>query len=61
MGQRNQLEQMLAAIRRKKQLYIRNLDLVHSIKDREELKENIRLLSMEEQRILEQLHYDALF
>lgn len=61
MGQRNQLEMMLAAIRRKKSLYRRKLDEVHSIDGRNQLKKDIDSLSREEEKILGQLKYDEVF
>ena len=61
MGQRNELEMTLAAIRRKKQLYKKNLNLIGMTDERRaRLKDDIKLLSEEEQKILEQLN-DEIF
>ena len=61
MGQRNQLEMMLAAIRRKKSIYKKRLESVHSIDGRNQLKKDIDSLSREEEKILGQLKYDEVF
>ena len=58
MGQRNELEMMLAAIRRKKKVYIKNLENLEglSAEMKQQLDENIQILSDEERRILEQMN-----
>lgn len=58
MGQETLLDETLAAIRRQKQLYKRKLENVHTIEDRNRLKDDIRILAEEESRILNQLKYD---
>lgn len=58
MGQETLLDETLAAIRRQKQLYKRKLENVHTIEDRNRLKDDIRILAEEESRILKQLKYD---
>ena len=57
MGQRNQLEQTLAAIRRRKAVYIKNLENLEglSAEMKQQLEENIGILNEEENRILGQL------
>ena len=55
MGQLNLQEEILAAIRRKKKLYIKMLEITHSIDDRNDIKHKLNILSEEEQRILNQL------
>ena len=58
MGQRNELEMTLAAIRRKKQLYKKNLNLIGMTDERRDrLRKSIELLSLEEEKILDQLGY----
>lgn len=61
MGQETLLDETLAAIRRKKKLYIKRLGEVHTIEDRNRLKEKINILSDDESKILEQLKYDEVF
>ena len=61
MGQETLLDETLAAIRRKKKLYIKRLSEVHTIEDRNRLKEKINILSEDESKILEQLKYDEVF
>ena len=59
MGQVNQLEETLAAIRRKKKVLIKNLDLIGlSDEMKNNLKRDIEILSVEEKKILDQLKYD---
>lgn len=58
MGQETLLDETLAAIRRQKQLYKRKLENVHTIEDRNRLKDDICILAEEESRILNQLKYD---
>lgn len=58
MGQETPLDEILAAIRRQKQLYKRKLENVHTIEDRNRLKDDIRILAGVESRILNQLKYD---
>lgn len=58
MGQRNELEMTLAAIRRKKQLYRKNLNLIGMTDERRQrLIDGIQVLNEEEQKILDQLGY----
>lgn len=52
MGQINLVEETLAAIRRKKKLYIKELECMHTIDERNEIKKVIDLLSVEEEKIL---------
>ena len=58
MGQRNQLEQMLAAIRRKKSVYAKNLENLDGLSTemKQQLEENIQVLKEEEKKILEQMN-----
>ena len=58
MGKRNQLEQTLAAIRRRKAVYIKNLENLEglSAEMKQQLEENISILNEEENRILGQLN-----
>ena len=58
MGQETLLDETLAVIRRQKQLYKRKLENVHTIEDRNRLKDDICILAEEESRILNQLKYD---
>lgn len=57
MGQRNELEMTLAAIRRKKSVYIKNLENLEglSAEMKQQLDENIQILDEEERKILEQM------
>ena len=52
MGQETLLDETLAAIRKRK------LENVHTIEDRNRLKDDICILAEEESRILNQLKYD---
>ena len=59
MGQRCELEMTLAAIRRKKKVYIKNLDLEGISEEmKEQLIDDIDLMSTEEAKILSQLGLD---
>ena len=57
MGQRNELEMTLAAIRRRKSVYKKNLENLEglSAEMKQQLDENIQILNEEERKILEQM------
>ena len=62
MGQVNQLEETLAAIRRKKRVLIKNLDLMGlSDEMKNKIMDDISILSDEEKNILDQLKYDEVY